>query len=44
VGVTKKIDRREANREHKAHKAANIEEAIKKELLARLQQVRQQRL
>lgn len=38
VGIAKKVDRREAAREYKAHKAANIEEAIKKELLARLQQ------
>jgi protein MAK16 len=36
IGVKKKLDRREANRERKAEAAARIEKSIEKELIDRL--------
>jgi len=38
VGITKKVERRERNREIKALKASHIQDQIQNELLARLQQ------
>jgi protein MAK16 len=36
IGIKKKLDRREANRERKAEAAARIEKSIEKELIDRL--------